>query len=689
MGRAVFGLSVGIAMAVAPASLRAQDAATEVSVQGTRPASRDFDQTVQASEARRMPATHDDPIQVVQDLAGIARPSFDSGQLVVWGSAPQDTQTFVDGVPIPQLFHGSAIRAVVNGDLVSRVTLSPGEYGASYGRSLGGIVRVETADLPERGIHAGASVDTLDGAAIVSAVPFEGGRVAAAARYGWLDDELRAVHAADVGDYFSIPRYGDYQAKAQIALRQGESLDVVVLGSEDALTRTIPDLDPSHVRSQSTSTSFERVYLKYRRELDGGAVAEVVPWIGHDASHLEDHFGDNPAVLDQQAFRWGGRAWLKTRALRAMSVTVGLDVDGSSAVINRQGSPDIPPREGDVVVFGEPPGSGFDTDSWSAAIVGVAPYVSADWTLGPLALTPGLRLDTYLLETSRQTPRVGQTPSIALAHLDGVLEPSLSADVRVTPAWSLVGGAAVTSEPPAASDLSAVFGTPWLGPSSATVFSLGQALRAGRRLQVEMLGFYKWLDTLAVRDPSATPKLAQSLLEDGVGRAYGIQWLVRLAPWNGLSGWVAYTISRSERRDAPGGGFRLFDYDEPHVVTLVASQTWGPYAFGVRLRYATGLPRTPVVGALYAANEDVYQPIFGRQNSIRLPDFWQLDLRIDRAFSLGGALGRSARLRVYAEALNATDQRNGEEYAYSFDYSRRGLVYGIPLVGVVGLRVDR
>jgi hypothetical protein len=682
--RVVLGVSTGMAIAFALQAARAQDDVTQVAVQGARSADRAFDQTVPASEARRVAGTHDDPIQVVQDLAGVARPSFDSGQLIVWGSAPQDTQTFVDGVPIPQLFHGSAIRGVVNGDLVSRVTLTPGDYGASYGRSSGGIVRIETADLPEHGIHAGASADTLDGAAIVTAAPFEGVRVAAAARYGWLDDELRAVHAADVGDYFSIPQYRDYQAKAQMALRQGESLDVVVLGSGDDLTRTIPDLDPSHARSQSTSNSFERVYLAYRRELEGGALAEVVPWVGHDASHLEDHFGSNPAILDQQVFRWGGRASLKTRPLRGTVVTVGLDVDGSSAAIHRQGSPDIPPREGDIVVFGQPPGSGFDTDSWSAAIVGVAPYVSVDWTLGPIAVTPGLRFDTYLLETSRQTPRAGQTPSIGLAHLDGVVEPSVSADVRVTPAWTITGGAALTSEPPAASDLSAVFGAPWLGPSSATVVSAGQTLRAGGRLRVEMLGFTKWLETLAVRDPSATPRLAQSLLEDGIGRAYGVQWRVRLAPWHGLSGWLAYTISRSERRDAPNASLRLFDYDEPHVITLVASQTWGPYAFGVRLRYATGLPRTPVVGALYAANEDVYQPLFGPQNSIRLPDFWQLDVRVDRTFPIG----RAARLRVYAEALNATDQRNGEEYAYSFDYSRRGLVYGLPLVGVVGVRAD-
>ena len=38
---------------------------------------------------------------------------------------------------IPALFHGSALRSTVNGDLVRDVTLTPGAYGADYGRALG------------------------------------------------------------------------------------------------------------------------------------------------------------------------------------------------------------------------------------------------------------------------------------------------------------------------------------------------------------------------------------------------------------------------------------------------------------------------------------------------------------------------------------------------------------------------
>ena len=74
---------------------------------GSRPARHDLDETLGAQEARGVAGTHDDPVEAIEDLPGLSRPSFDSGQLVVWGAAPQDTQFSVDGVPIPSSFTGA------------------------------------------------------------------------------------------------------------------------------------------------------------------------------------------------------------------------------------------------------------------------------------------------------------------------------------------------------------------------------------------------------------------------------------------------------------------------------------------------------------------------------------------------------------------------------------------------------
>ncbi len=395
--RATYALSFSpamIAMALcsdgkawAQGSASDSPAPQEVSVRGVHRATNPTDVTVTASEARMAAGTEGDPAKVVQDLPGVARTSFDSGQLVVWGSAPEDTRSYVDGVEIPQLFHGSALRSTVQGDLLRSVTLTPGAYGADYGRSLGGILRVETTDLPTTGLHGSLAVDTIDGSAIVTGRASDRVRAAIAGRVGWLDSILHGVNAPDVDDTISIPQYRDYQAKVQVALREHESLDVVLLGSGDDLTRTIPDPDPARARNESTSTSFQRAYVHYRRQLEDGTQLDVLPWVGHDANEGDEHFGTVPATWDQQTIRWGLRA--SSRSLVASPITLGfgLELDGSNAELARSGSLTNPPREGDITVFGQPPGDDTNSDTWSATIVDIAPHAQMDAELGPASLT--------------------------------------------------------------------------------------------------------------------------------------------------------------------------------------------------------------------------------------------------------------------------------------------------------------
>ena len=67
--------------------------------------------TLQAEEFRRIPGTQGDTLKAIQNLPGVARAPFGGGQLSVWGSAPQDTRTYVDGVSIPTLYHFGGLRS--------------------------------------------------------------------------------------------------------------------------------------------------------------------------------------------------------------------------------------------------------------------------------------------------------------------------------------------------------------------------------------------------------------------------------------------------------------------------------------------------------------------------------------------------------------------------------------------------
>jgi len=137
---------------------------------------------IKAEEGRRVPGTQGDTLKVVQNLPGVARASFGSGQLVVWGAAPQDTRVYVDGIHIPLLYHGGGLRSVFAGDLVRAINLAPGGYGAEYGRGLGGLVTIDTRALRPTGVHGFVAADVIDSAAMVEAPLSSSTRVAVAAR---------------------------------------------------------------------------------------------------------------------------------------------------------------------------------------------------------------------------------------------------------------------------------------------------------------------------------------------------------------------------------------------------------------------------------------------------------------------------------------------------------------------------
>ena len=87
----------------------------------------------------------------------------------MWGSAPKETVVNVDGVEIPALYHVGGLRSTINSDLVRSIDLSPGSYGAEYGRGLGGLVKIELAPLPQEGVHGYVAADVIDTSAMVSA----------------------------------------------------------------------------------------------------------------------------------------------------------------------------------------------------------------------------------------------------------------------------------------------------------------------------------------------------------------------------------------------------------------------------------------------------------------------------------------------------------------------------------------
>jgi len=185
-------------------------------------------------------------------LPGVAREPVGSGQLVVWGAAPQDTRTIFGGIELPALYHGGGLRSVIPTELVKRLELIPAAFGPEYGRALGGVLAIDLEPPALAEPRLRASLDPLDAHASIE-MPAAGAKLFAGARYSLLDRFLGPVLSTTARELFPLPRYWDGQLIAALPLRQGEQVDLLLLGSSDTALRTIDAADSTLSRGDAST----------------------------------------------------------------------------------------------------------------------------------------------------------------------------------------------------------------------------------------------------------------------------------------------------------------------------------------------------------------------------------------------------------------------------------------------------
>jgi hypothetical protein len=147
---------------------------------------------------------------------------------------------------------------------------------------------------------------------------------------------------------------------------------------------------------------------------------------------------------------------------------------------------------------------------------------------------------------------------------------------------------------------------------------------------------------------------------------------------------VSYSLSRAARTAAGQQGLQQSRYDQPQHLTAVASWKFSSgWTLGARLQFVSGPLSTPYVGAVFDSNAGRYLPIPGDPFSIRLPAFFQADVRVDKKWQF-----QSWALTTYLDLQNVTNRQNVEGVSYNFDYSQSGYAHGLPIFPIVGLRAD-
>lgn len=637
-----------------PAAGAAGGQASEIVVRGERPPREVTRRTLSREEIARLPGTNGDALRSIQSLPGVARPPPFSGQLVVRGSAPQDTTIFVEGVDVPLVYHFGGLSSVVPTDLLEKIDFYPANYGAVYGRGTGGMVDVRLRSPRGDGFHGMAQVDFID-ARLLAEGPIGGTGVKflVAARRSYFDLWLSSLLEGAAGPVTTAPRYYDYQAMLEKDLGPRSSIRLSILGSDDALqilNQSPSASTPTFAGNTGAHTSFWRAQLRYENHLTDRTRLRLMGSFGRDS--VDVGLGPNFFTVDQKPFN--ARGELAQRVARGVQANVGVDVVVAPYDITLR----LPPPRRPGETYGGPLDVPQQTHATGSRTL---PALYTEWELTPrpgTRLVPSLRADyTSTTRSWDVAPRITVRQDI----------------VREFPRSTLKGGAGLYFQPPTPVDTDPKFGQPGLRTSRAAHYDLGFEQDLSRQVRVSADVFYKALDRLIVPGGGNA----------GSGRVYGAEWFVKYDPDERFFGWVSYSLSRSERRDGPSAPSHLFEFDQTHVLTLVGSYKLGSgWQLGARFRLVSGGLYTPERQGPLDATAGVNQsapdmPPF----AARLPAFHQLDLRVDKSWTFA-----RWKLSLYADIQNVYYRNNPEGISYNYNFTKTTHVSGLPILPSLGLR---
>jgi hypothetical protein len=582
--------------------------------------------TLERVEVTQTPGTMGDPFRVIEALPGVVPIVTGVPYYYVRGAPPADTGYFVDGVRVPALFHLALGPSVVHPTLVERVDFWTGGAPARYPSYVGGLVSATTSELPADRPHLDVDLRLVDVGAIAS-MPLQNGRTRASVsgRYSYTAALLSLLQEDVFIDYW------DYQLRLEHRLGPRTEATVFAFGSFDRVGSIERD-DRDRVVGRSTDFAqvFHRLDGRVDLRLDGGRRLQIATGAGFEQTLIAD------GELDAKEVTIGPRAVFRTPLGPDLALGVGADAAYARSSFEVPESTDSDGLEDAFVL----PARGLGTlGSWAELRARLMPGT---------VVTTGARFAAF---QANATTHAALDPRIAVRH-------------RLTRGLTLTGNLGLYHQPPAF-----VIPIPGLGNldfdrglQRSIQAAHGIEWQLGWNLGVEAQVFFHRYENISDISFEGDGEDEFPRME---GNAYGLELLVRRKLADRLFGWVAYTLSRSERSggsyetaDGCGpfapptrarGGMVPSDADRTHVANAVASYELGRgFRVGARLHYRSGRPFT----RKRCWSDTGGETVTGPRGAERMPDYLRLDLRIDKRWRYAGW-----DLDLYFEVMNVTFSR--------------------------------
>ncbi|HTC21512.1 MAG TPA: TonB-dependent receptor plug domain-containing protein [bacterium] len=615
------------------------------------------EETLSKEELSNVPGTAGDVMRALQALPGVNIAGDFLAAPSIRGAGPLDNLFLMDRIPVIYPFHFGGLLSTLNSDMIQSVDFSTGGFGPQYGNDYGGLI-----DITQREGRTDRWGGRVEVTPILSEAAVEGpvtsdSSLSLSARRSYLE-----VLSGFLTEFSTIPAFDDYQAKLSIDPSRQTHWDFQAFGSEDNLGLALQSgfsLTPNQPGNGQFNyhDGFDSQGINFRHVLGEGDSlwATAYHTTFSTGVNLQDGYYFN---LQSQEF--GGRFdWFHDfdpeDQLRVGVEAAHVLMASSFFASLLEGQDDLDP-----FVFIDTPieRAAFTAASDNYSLYADQEFKSADQRF---EFSVGGRWD-YESYNHKADP-----------------SPRFSASYRLSGDTVFKASYGFYTQLPFQGLYSAPgFGNPQLSSELASSAVLGWDQRLGDGLSLRLEGYNKDLSRIVELDPDTNYN------NQGSGYSRGVELFLRRSPSERFFGWVSYAFSDSQRRNAPGEPLYPYIYDQPQVATVVARYKLTPgWDVGFKWRYSTGLPYTPVVGAVYANSQNVYDPIYGPENSKRFPDYMRLDLSTSLT-----TVYDTWQWRVYLEIWNATNNNNVLTYGYSADFSQTQPIGEFPFLPYLGIEAS-
>lgn len=578
--------------------------------------------------------------KLAQTLPGVGVTDPQRNDLIVRGGGPAENVFYLDGVEIPIINHfttqgstGGAV-GIINPDFVRNLSLYTGAFPASKPNALSSVMDIKLRDGDKERLRTKIAVGASDAGLTLEGPVGKRSTFIVSARQSYLQFLFQAL-----GLPF-LPTYNDFQLKYKLELNPKNHLTVIGLGAIDDMKLNLSLKKPTE--SQAYLLGYLPTYKQWNYT------------IGIVYKHFSDrHY--NTLVASRNMLRNRNFKHIDNDPNKDKSMDYRSD-EIENKLRFEQAIPD-----------------GFFNIRWGAGLK-YATYTNQTYRqifaqTGATSLTYDTKLSLVFyhafgqfskdfwderLQLSLGVNLVGNSYNQSMANPLHQISPRLSATYALSDRWNLNANIGRYAAPPSYTTLGYRDGSGNLvNQHEQLKYIISNQLVAG----VEMLpfdkakftveGFYKQYENypFSVADGlSIASKGAdfgqigdEEIQSIGKGRAYGVEFLLKVAEMNGLNITATYTLFKSEFTDK-NNTYRPTSWDTGSLLNLIASykflKSWN---VGTRWRWIGGKPYSPIDTQLSAqrmAWDIMHQPYldYTQFNSLRLAPSHQLDMRIDKEF---------------------------------------------------------